>query len=214
MSAAKRRAAILGGTFNPIHNGHLYLVRAFADALALDEVILMISNIPPHKAAPDLASNADRLAMAACAQASEPRIRPCDLELRRGGKSYTAETLRYLTRRHRDTEYYFLTGADMFLTLPAWYRPREIFRRAVICASPRAGQPLAELEAFAPQLHAMGARTILLPVNPPPVSSTEIRARVRAGLPIDGLVPPEVAEYIASHGLYRAPKGETAHDAH
>ena len=64
--------------------------------------------------------------------------------------------------------------------------------------------------SFAPQLHAMGARTILLPVNPPPVSSTEIRARVRAGLPIDGLVPPAVAEYIASHGLYRAPKGETA----
>ena len=207
MSATERRVAILGGTFNPIHNGHLYLVRAFADALRLDEVLLMIANVPPHKAAPDLASGADRLAMVRCAQTVEPRIRPCDLELRRGGKSYTVQTLRYLTRRHRDTTYYFLTGADMFLTLPTWYRPREIFRRAVICASPRAGQPLSELESFAPRLHAMGARTVILPITPPPISSTEIRARVRAGRPIADLVPQPVADYIAAHNLYRASKG-------
>lgn len=203
MSAVKKRVAILGGTFNPIHNGHIYLVQAFARALKLDEVLLMVSNIPPHKAAPDLAPNADRMAMAYCAKETEPLIRPCDLELRRGGKSYTAETLRYLCRRNRDTEYFFLTGADMFLTLLQWYRPREIFHRAVVCTCPRDGQTLAELKAFEPQLNALGARTMVLPITPPPVSSTEVRMRVRNGEPIDDLVPPQVADYIQVHGLYR-----------
>ena len=100
-----KRVAILGGTFNPIHNGHIYLARAFAELLHLDEVQIMIANTPPHKAAPDLASNEHRLNMVRLAQESEPVLRPCDLELKRAGKSYTYATLRHLCRRNPDTEY-------------------------------------------------------------------------------------------------------------
>lgn len=206
MSGGKR-VAILGGTFNPIHSGHIYLARAFAELLHLDEVQVMISNIPPHKAAPNLASNEHRLNMVRLAREVEPIICPCDLELRLRGKSYTYATLRHLCRRNPDTEYYFLTGADMFLTLPQWRRPLEIFHRAVICTSPRDAQSFAELKAFEPVLNRMGARTVVADFAPPPISSTQVRDAVRTGQPIDHLVPPNIADYIQKHGLYRTEGG-------
>ena len=202
MSTVKKRVAIFGGTFNPIHNGHLYLVRAFADLLGVDHVLLMIANQPPHKITPDLASNAHRLAMAQQLQKTEPLVRPCDFELRRCGKSYTYKTLRALCRRNRDEEYYFLMGADMFLTIQNWRRPREIFHRAVICTSPRDAQGYAQLKAHEPLLQAMGARTVVADFSPPPISSTEVRKRVQRGESINELVPAPIADYIYTHKLY------------
>jgi nicotinate-nucleotide adenylyltransferase len=201
MSGAKR-VAILGGTFNPIHNGHIYLARAFAELLNLDEVQIMIANKPPHKAAPDLVSNEHRLNMVRLAQEAEPILRPCDFELKRPGKSYTYATLRQLCRRNRDTEYYFLTGADMFLTIHQWKRPLEIFHRAVICTSPRDAQGYDELKAFEPFLNKMGARTVVADFSPPLISSTQVRNAIRAGEPVDHLIPANLAEYIRKHGLY------------
>ncbi|MBQ9082259.1 MAG: nicotinate-nucleotide adenylyltransferase [Clostridia bacterium] len=197
-----KRVAILGGTFNPIHNGHIYLARAFAELLNLDEVQIMIANTPPHKAAPDLASNEHRLNMVRLAQQAEPVLRPCDLELKRAGKSYTYATLRHLCRRNPDTEYYFLTGADMFLTIHQWKRPLEIFHRAVICTSPRDAQGYEELKAFEPFLNKMGARTVVADFSPPPISSTQVRNAICAGEPVDDLIPANIAEYIRRHGLY------------
>ena len=200
---AHKRVAILGGTFNPIHNGHIALAHAFAELLELDEVLLMVDRVPPHKAAPDLASGADRMAMAELARQTEPLLRPCDLELHRRGKSYTYATLRWLCRRHPDTEYYFLTGADMFLTLHQWRRPQEICRRAVICAAPRDAQSEAMLRAYAPRVEAMGGRSVIASFVPPPISSTQVRARAARGESLAGLVPQAVAEYIHTHGLYQ-----------
>ncbi len=198
-----KRVAILGGTFNPIHNGHIYLAQAFAELLNLDEVQIMIANTPPHKAAPDLASNEHRLNMVRLAQENEPILRPCDLELKRAGKSYTYATLRHLCRRNPDTEYYFLTGADMFLTIHQWKRPLEIFHRAVICTSPRDAQGYDELKAFEPFLNKMGARTVVADFSPPPISSTQVRNAIRAGAPTNELIPDNIRDYIHRHGLYR-----------
>lgn len=202
MSGPTKRVAILGGTFNPIHNGHLYLVRAFSEWLDIDRVLVMVAHQPPHKQTPDLASGTDRLNMVRLTQQIEPRIEPCDLELRRMGKSYTYQTLRWLYRRNPDTTYYFLTGADMFLSMDRWRRPMEIFHRAVVCTSPRDAQSYEELKAFEPRLQAMGARTMVADFVPPVISSTEIRQRVRKGEPIDDLVPGNVAKYIAEKRLY------------
>lgn len=202
-----KRVAILGGTFNPIHNGHIFLAKAFAEELKLDEVQVMIANKPPHKPAPDLISNEHRLNMVKLAQQAEPILCPCDLELKRKGKSYTFATLRHLCRRNPDTEYYFITGADMFLTIHQWKRPLEIFHRAVICTSPRDAQGYDELKAFEPFLNRMGARTVVCNFAPPPISSTQVRNAVRAGERVDALVPPAIADYIERHGLYQTMGG-------
>lgn len=211
MSAGKKRVAIFGGTFNPIHNGHLYLIRAFAELLDVDHVLLMIANQPPHKATPNLLSNAHRFAMASELQKDESLVQPCDFELRRGGKSYTYRTLRELCHRNRDTEYYFLTGADMFLTIQNWRRPREIFHRAVICTSPRGAQDYAQLKAHEPILQAMGARTVVADIVPPPISSTQVRQCVHRGESIHDLVPQSIERYIYAHGLYQS-EGESVND--
>jgi nicotinate-nucleotide adenylyltransferase len=205
-----KRMAIFGGTFNPIHNGHIYLIRAFADLLNTDRVFTVVTNVPPHKQHSDLARNEQRLEMCRLAREDEPRIEPCDIELRRAGKSYTCDTLRELQEQNPDAELYFLMGADMFLTLKHWRNPEEIFRYATICASPRDQRGVDELRECAKQLHSMGARTIIEAMTPPEISSTEIRERVARGDSLEGLVPRAVEQYILKNGLYRERSGNEA----
>lgn len=202
------RIAILGGTFNPIHNAHIYLVRTFAEKLNTERVLTVVTNIPPHKQGVELADNAQRLEMCYLAKQEEPRIVPCDIELRREGKSYTCDTLRMIHDENPQAELFFIMGADMFLTLRHWKNPEEIFKHATICATLRDESKSDELYAYEKQLESLGAKCMIETVTPPKISSTEIRQAVSEGKSLQGFVPKAVEEYIYKNGLYRA-KGVT-----
>ena len=120
------KIGLYGGTFHPIHEAHVHLVKDFADRLGLDQILLMPTFQPPHKQAHQLASPEDRLAMCRLAAAGDQRIQVSDLEIRRAGKSYTAETMEELHRLYPGNQWYLLMGEDMFLTVEHWYRPETI----------------------------------------------------------------------------------------
>ena len=197
-----RRIAILGGTFNPVHNGHIALAKGFAALLGLQRVLLMITNVPPHKRAPDLASAQDRLAMCRLAESEEPLLSACALELRRPGKSYTWETLTQVRERFPSAELYFITGADMFLTLEQWKHPERIFSLCTVCAAPRGEDSAAELRKYAAHLQARGARAVVADFVPPNISSTQIRVLAAERKNLHGWVPESVEQYILQRGLY------------
>ena len=199
----KKRFALFGGTFDPIHEGHLRLAREFARRLSLDRVVLMPTALPPHKLKTELAREEDRLAMCRLAVEGDPLFVVSDLEIRRGGASFTADTLAELKKEEPEAEWYLITGADMFLTLGTWNRFDEIARLAVLCAAPRGGADAGALRAYAAELTERGARCAVEDISELPVSSTELRERLREGKPLDGLVPPAVERYIAARGLYR-----------
>lgn len=200
----KRRIAVFGGTFDPIHNGHLRLALAFAEQLALDKVLLMPSSVPPHKIKPDLADAAHRLQMCRLAAEPHPVLEVCDIEIARGGASYTADTLEQVQAMYPDAQLYLITGADMFLTLGTWKRFDSIARTAVLCAAPRGEVTVQQLRQYAARLEQSGARCAVLDVPLYTVSSTQLRQDLCG---IDRLVPETVARYIRDNGLYRT-RGE------
>jgi len=192
VTAAPRRVGLVGGTFDPVHAGHLWLAAAALAHAGCAEAWLVPAARPPHRPAPG-ATFADRLAMCRLAVADRPGLAARDDEARREGPSYTVDTLRALCARHGPAISWVLClGADAAADLPGWREPDEIPRlcRLAIAARP-GGPPLPDLPG-----------ALRLPGTPPDVSATEIRRRVAAGLPIAGLVPDAVAAYIAAHRLY------------
>jgi nicotinate-nucleotide adenylyltransferase len=215
-----RRTGVLGGTFDPIHEGHLAVAMAAARALALDEVRLLPSRTPPHRPVDTAASIYHRFAMVALASQRDPRLLASDLELSRPGPSYTADTLRALHAGGLDRlQIFFLIGADAFAEISIWREYPAVLDLAhfVVCSRP--GIPASSMPARVPALSARmvtlrldgdptppaaSPTVYLLDAPTPAVSSTEVRARARAGRPLAGLLPPEVDDYIRRHGLYSA----------
>ena len=197
-----QKIALFGGTFDPIHNGHIRLAAEFARRLKLDKVILMPTYVPPHKVKPEMAPAADRLEMCRLAAGNDPLFTVSDLEISRGGASFTADTLETLCGQYPEARGYLITGADMFLTMGTWWRFEDIAATAVLCAAPRDGVSMAELEAYAARLEAEGAVCALENIPLTPLSSTEIREKLRRGEAVDQLVPAAVAGYIAAKRLY------------
>ena len=197
------KIGLFGGTFDPIHTAHIDTALAFADALSLDRVILMPTGVPPHKLKARAASAEHRLAMCRLAASEHPIFTVSDMEIRRRGASFTADTLIELDREMPNNEWYLITGADMFVTLGSWYRFDEIARRAVLCSTPRPPIGQDEMDRYAHELECRGATCLVLPLIDSAISSTDIRTRLDQGQPIDDLVPPTVAEYIADHQLYK-----------
>lgn len=211
------RLGIFGGSFDPVHNGHLALARSCQQQAELDEVWFTPTAVQPLKQHGPLASDAQRVEMLKLAFDSErsepggprepgrprPRLtwRVCTLEIDRGGFSYTIDTLRQIHVELSDAKLFFLMGADALRDVPQWREPAEIFRLATPLVVCRAGQPqpdLAAIERLCP------AENQPLPVEMPAmeISSTEIRRRAATGQPIDDLVPVSVAQYISDHSLY------------
>jgi nicotinate-nucleotide adenylyltransferase len=226
-----RRTGILGGTFDPIHVGHLFVASEAARALALDEVLLLPSRTPPHRPVDPSASVFHRFAMVALAASTDARLVASDLELLREGPSYTADTLRMLHAAGHDAwQLFFLAGADACAEIATWRDYPAVLDLAhfVVCSRP--GTLATSLQSRLPDLarrmlpvvrwspgaaHTVvlqGTNThiFLLDCPTPDVSSTDIRARARAGRPLAGLVPPEVDHYIRRHGLYGASSGAAA----
>ncbi len=196
------RIALFGGTFDPIHNGHLQLARELARLLSLDRVILMPTFLPPHKLKGEMAPAVDRLAMCRLACAPYPELMVSDWEINRRGASFTVLTLEELRRQYPQSELFLLTGADMFLTLATWHRFADIAELATLCAVPRDEADAAALRAYADKLQQQGARCIVADLTLPPWSSTAVRERLQNGETLTDELPPAVAEYIAAHGLY------------
>ncbi len=198
--------ALFGGSFNPIHVAHLAVARAAMEALGLTRLVLVPSARPPHKPPADLAADTHRLAMCRLAVADDPRFEVSDVELRRQGPSYTVDTLADFRRRRPEASLVLLVGADMLRDLHRWHRFDEIVRLARVVTVPRPGVELGRLEPLRRALGDAVADALLADVLATPrmdVSATDIRRRIRQGLPIDGLVPPAVADYIRDHRLYR-----------
>jgi nicotinate-nucleotide adenylyltransferase len=206
------RIGVYGGTFDPPHRGHLAVACAARDRLALDRVELVPSHVPPHRR-PTVASALDRLAMVALATAAERRLVASPREIRRGGVSYTVETLRELRAEAPSAELVLVLGADAYDDLPNWSRAEEIMRSAHLAVLPRPGSlgVAAARASDEPRLRAAGEApsagelaVYRVEMEPLPISSREIRRRIGAGEPVEGLVTPAVLGYIGRRGLYRS----------
>ena len=202
------KIGIFGGTFNPPHKGHLKLAEQMADTLELARVLIIPSCIPPHKQAPQLASGEDRLAL--CRELFRGgRFQFSDMELRRGGRSYTSDTVRRLRERFPSDELYLIMGSDMLVTLHAWHEPEEILRCCRICAASRGDLHRMELEQYvARRFPAEADRFIITGLEPLVISSTQIRNRLAAGEDVSDCLTEGEQIYIMEKGLYHA--GHTA----
>lgn len=197
------KLGIFGGSFDPIHNGHLALARACQEQAALDEVWFTPTAIQPLKHHGPQAANADRVEMLRLAIDESPRSswRICTIEVDRGGKSFTVDTLRQLHEELLETALYFMIGSDAIRDVARWKEPREIFRLATPLVVHRAGEPEPDIATLS-SLCTAETQPQIVRMQPVDVSSTEIRRRVQHGESIDGLVPAPVANYIAERGFY------------
>lgn len=196
------RLGIYGGSFDPVHNGHLALARACQQQTALDEVWFTPTAVQPLKQNGPHATDAQRLEMLQLAIAPEPSWRVFKREIERGGLSYTVDTLRQLAAELPDAVLFFLLGADAVQDVPHWREPREIFRLATPLVVRRAGQPEPDMAALR-MACAENKQPRLIEMPAVDASSTEIRGRAAAGEPFENLLPASVAAFIAAHGLYR-----------
>ena len=198
------RIAMLGGTFDPIHYGHMALGKSFADCLGLDRVLIIPTKLPPHKD-PSATSGEQRLEMCRlAAETMDERFEASDIELRFEGKSYSYNTVCKLLEMYPQSKLHLLVGIDMFMTLQTWYRFDELKELVTFCAVPRGEVTAQEIMEQGERLVAMGCSVILHPMEQVPLSSTMIRERMAKGESISEMVPPEVERYIKENGLYSA----------
>ncbi|MDX6683381.1 MAG: nicotinate-nucleotide adenylyltransferase [Solirubrobacteraceae bacterium] len=197
------RVGILGGTFNPPHVAHLVCASEAASQLRLDRVLLTPVAVPPHKRPRNDPGASERLELCRLAAAGDERLEVCDLEVARGGPSYTVQTLRELRARTPGDELTFILGADVALGLPSWREPEVVIELATLAVAERAGAARAEIEACLEQAFGGRAAYELFDMPRIDVSSSEIRRRVAEGRPIRYLVPDAVLARIERNGLYR-----------
>ncbi len=198
------RLGIYGGTFNPIHIGHVHLIKGFIQNLALDKVLIIPTGMPPHKEANQLATAEQRIAMCELAVQGIPQAEISRIETNRSGKSYTVQTLTLLKKQYPTAELFLLMGEDMFLTVEKWFQAKSVFSLCTIAAAPRshAVKQILAHKIFLEQ--KFGAAVTVEQIPYQEVSSTQVRVRAAAGESLDGLVPPLVAAYIKEQQIYTA----------
>ena len=219
------RIGLFGGTFNPIHLGHVQVARDVLHRYQLTAVQFIPSALPPHKTEGILAPAADRFAMACSALADEPALKVSDIEIRRSGPSYTIDTLhRFVAEQPNEPLIYFLVGMDAFLEIHTWKSCRQLFDLAafIVMTRPRAAEPGQDMKTLALQfarkrisdayelstegdslVHPNKQVIHLATVTPMDISSSRIREMIQKGESIHRWVSPTVEAYIESKGLYR-----------
>ena len=201
MARTERPAVgVMGGTFNPIHIGHLVTAEEARFAFDLREVIFVPAGRPWQKERADVAEAEHRYLMTVIATASNPHFRVSRLEIDRTGPTFTVETLRSLRAELGDVELFFITGADAILQILTWKDPKEVLTEARFIAATRPGYDLDRLEKELPE--GFGDRVHILEIPALAISSTDIRHRVRDGRPVRYLLPEGVARYVEKNGLY------------
>jgi nicotinate-nucleotide adenylyltransferase len=197
MNVERRRLGIMGGTFDPIHNGHLVAASEVAHLFALDEVVFVPTGQPWMKEGRKTSAAEDRYLMTVIATASNPRFSVSRVDIERPGQTYTIDTLREMRGIYGpDVDFFFITGADALAQMLSWRDTDELFELAHFIGCTRPGHSLAD-----PGLP--GGRVSLVEVPALAISSTECRERVRAGEPVWYLVPDGIVQYINKRGLYR-----------
>ncbi len=202
MTGKRRRTGIFGGTFNPVHAGHIRAVRLALDACKLDRMLILPAGIPPHKNAPGLAPAADRLAMCRLAFVEIPQAQICDYEAKQAQKTFTVHTLRWLGEEYPQDEFVFVMGGDMLLSFMTWYCWEEILMRCELAALSR--EPDTALFGMAEKLRAAGGKITLMEAEQFPVSSTQIRGMLKKKQDCSCYLPQSVVQYIMEHRLYQA----------
>lgn len=202
MELTRKKVGILGGTFDPIHTGHLILAEAAYESFSLDYVLIMPNGNPPHKAGQVNATMEQRTRMVELAVADNPHLKVSDFEKTPQDYHYTYETLEFLKKEHPDTDYYFILGADSLVHFHTWMEPRRICEACSILAATRDHMESEELTAAFRAFP--GVRRSYLPMETPniDISSNMIRERVHTGRSIRYYVPEAVEEYIYKKGLY------------
>lgn len=198
------RLGIYGGSFDPIHLGHLLLAETCRETCSLDRVLFLPCGQSPHKPNGAFATGQQRAEMLEFAIAGDPRFGVCRIELERNGPSYTVETLRQLRVEQPDSELFFLMGADSLADLPLWREPQAILELATIIAVNRGHRPPPDLATLERRLGSTVRDRVRLVTMPAiDLSATEIRERVRSGRSLRFRVPRAVEEYIRQSEVYR-----------
>lgn len=198
----KKKLGILGGTFDPVHNGHIYSAQAVYEQLQPEKILFIPAFIPPHKVGQEFAPAEDRYRMTVLATEEYPYFEVSDIELRRSGISYTLDTVKELQRLYLEYELYFLIGADTIPQLQTWHKIDELLQLVTFVAAKRPGY-LQALDRACSSLGVIAREKIVLVDTPEyEVSSTEIRQKIKSGESLEGLVPAHVEQYIREHRLY------------
>ncbi len=199
----------MGGTFDPIHHGHLVAASEVAARFALDEVVFVPTGIPWQKAEREVSAAEDRYLMTVIATASNPQFSVSRVDIDRPGNTYTVDTLKDLhAERGDDVDYFFITGADAVRQILTWRGADELFDLAHFVGVTRPGVPLTQDDLR----HLPTSSVTLLEVPALAISSTDCRERIQQGLPIWYLVPDGIVQYIAKRGLYPAPDSGVPRD--
>lgn len=201
MSASPQRLGLLGGTFDPIHLGHLVIASYAADALSLDHVLFLPAQTPPHKLGRAISPVEHRLAMVERAIAGDERFTLSTLDLRSEAPSYTADLVERLAADEPGSELYFIAGADSLRDFPTWREPARIIAAAHLAIAGRPGFEITD--AMLNAVPDLRNRVALFESPLLDISATDLRLRVRTGKTIRYVVPDAVASYIAEHRLYR-----------
>jgi nicotinate-nucleotide adenylyltransferase len=198
---ATMRLGLMGGTFDPVHVGHLVIAEAAREEFRLDQVVWIPAGDPPHKDR-KVSDQEHRYAMAVLATASHPDFVVSRLELEREGPSYALDTIRHFRKQVKPQELFFITGADAILEILTWHRHDEVIRQCRFVAATRPGYDLGRLrrllpDAYMDRIHVFSAPEV-------DVSSTGIREKLAAGRSVRYLVPEPVEQYLTKHRLYQS----------
>lgn len=197
--------AIYGGTFNPVHKGHLNCLKSVIESVQLDKIIVLPDRIPPHKSAQGLASGRDRLKMCSLAFEGLENVIVSDWELKRKGKSYSVITLRHFHEMYPDDKLFFIMGSDMLLSFEQWFQYDEILQlAALLCVSRENSDTNAKLQLHADRLmKECGGEIIIVQTKPLEISSTQIREMIKKSEDPSCYLDKNVVQYISEKNLYR-----------
>lgn len=200
----KMRIGVMGGTFNPVHFGHLMLAEWAKEAAGLDRVLFIPAGYPYMKEKSHVLCGEERLKMVELAILGNPSFSASAMEIERGSATYTCDTMEQLHRENPQAELFFIMGADCLFSIETWREPEKIFRSCTVIAAARNGSPMEEMEKKRAELEKKYQANILLLKFPAmELSSTDIRERAASGESIRYLVPENVREYINRNHLYR-----------
>jgi nicotinate-nucleotide adenylyltransferase len=198
------RIGVFGGSFDPVHMGHLTIAQDAVEQLELDRLIFIPAAVPPHKQGKTLAEGRHRFEMLQLATESNLSFEVSDMELQRGGVSYTFDTMTQVQFEHPGAELFFIVGIDSLTILHAWRNVDKLLEMCTIVPFARGGEDAARVAEQIQLPESWKARLMerLIRIHEIEISASEIRMRLAEGLSIRYLVPPEVEMYIAEHGLY------------
>lgn len=199
MNLQKVRIGILGGTFDPIHNGHIQLAKEAISVGNLDRVLFLVSKMPPHKST--CASDQQRFTMVQLALQGESKLETCDIEIQREGKSYTADSVNLLRKKFPEAELFYIIGSDVLPTIPYWYEGEKVFSEVEFMCFHRRGQMFSCEHMLCGLTEGQKSRIHFFDASIPDISSKEIRERLKNGLQC-AEISPAVAAYMKREKLY------------